>query len=149
MPSRRFAAKYGAIRFLSCPGRAEIVLKFRVVSGTACKMRSPTPPKSAKVKLMLRGSVVQTKIQTGLCASISPKAPTSQFIRRPSSIPSPKGSTPDHVKNSASILHKRFTSLHLPTILLKLVVHFTLDSAEVISPTFCAERESGNGALLL
>src|ERR1700687_3245364 len=78
---------------------------------------------------MLRGSVVQTKIQTGLCASISPKAPTSQFIRRPSSIPSPKGSTPDHVKNSASILHKRFTSLHLPTILLKLVVHFTLDSA--------------------
>src|SRR6202162_4902154 len=79
---------------------------------------------------MLRGSVVQTKIQTGLCASISPKAPTSQFIRRPSSIPSPKGSTPDHVKNSASILHKRFTSLHLPTILLKLVVHFTLDSAQ-------------------
>src|ERR1700674_1858656 len=78
---------------------------------------------------MLRGSVVQTKIQTGLCASISPKAPTSQFIRRPSSIPSPKGLTPDHVKNSASILHKRFTSLHLPTILLKLVVHFTLDSA--------------------
>src|ERR1700675_165912 len=79
---------------------------------------------------MLRGSVVQTKIQTGLCASISPKAPTSQFIRRLSSIPSPKGSTPDHVKHSASILHKRFTSLHLPTILLKLVVHFTLDSAE-------------------
>src|SRR6202051_1256274 len=82
---------------------------------------------------MLRGSVVETKIQTGLCASISPKAPTSQFIRRPSSIPSPKGSTPDHVKNSASILHKRFTSLHLPTILLKLVVHFTLDSALDIS----------------
>src|ERR1700693_2278232 len=77
---------------------------------------------------MLRGSVVQTKIQTGLCASISPKAPTSQFIRRPSSIPSPKGSTPDHVKNSASILHKRLTSLHLPTILLKIVVHLTVDS---------------------
>src|ERR1700687_4041656 len=89
---------------------------------------------------MLRGSVVQTKIQTGLCASISPKAPTSQFIRRPSSIPSPKGSTPDHVKNSASILHKRFTSLHLPTILLKLVVHFTLDSAHHQPRTIIAQQ---------
>src|ERR1700675_4876650 len=91
---------------------------------------------------MLRGSVFQTKIQTRLCASISPKAPTSQFIRRPSSIPSPKGSTPDHVKNSASILHKRFTSLHLPTILLKLVVHFTLDSAPVKALTPCTGESS-------
>src|ERR1700675_4273723 len=90
---------------------------------------------------MLRGSVVQTKIQTGLCASISPKAPTSQFIRRPSSIPSPEGSTPDHVKNSASILHKRFTSLHLPTILLKLVVHFTLESALLKRPHSTIGRE--------
>src|SRR6266853_4222914 len=51
MPSPRYVAKYGAIRFLSCPGRAAIVSKFRAVSGTACKMPSPTPPKSAKVEL--------------------------------------------------------------------------------------------------
>src|ERR1700730_8009935 len=52
MPSRRFAAKYGAIRFLSCPGRAETVSKFRAVSGNAWRTPSPSPPKSAKVKLM-------------------------------------------------------------------------------------------------
>src|ERR1700730_11900573 len=51
MPSRRFAAKYGAIRFLSCPGRAETVSKFRAVSGNAWRTPSPSPPKSAKVKL--------------------------------------------------------------------------------------------------
>src|SRR6266849_7299983 len=51
MQSPRCVAKYGAIRFLSCPGRAGIVSKFRDVSGTACKMPSPTPPKSAKVEL--------------------------------------------------------------------------------------------------
>src|SRR5712671_3932137 len=51
MQSPRYVAKYGAIRFLSCPGRAGIVSKFRAVSGTACKMPSPTPPKSAKVEL--------------------------------------------------------------------------------------------------
>src|SRR5882672_6652090 len=51
MQSPRYVAKYGAIRFLSCPGRAAIVSKFRAVSGTACKMPSPTPPKSAKVEL--------------------------------------------------------------------------------------------------
>src|SRR6266478_4039717 len=53
MQSPRYVAKYGAIRFLSCPGRAGIVSKFRAVSGTACKMPSPTPPKSAKVELRL------------------------------------------------------------------------------------------------
>src|ERR1022692_1112810 len=51
MRSRRYVAKYGAIKFLSCPGRARIVSKFRAVFGTACKTRSPTPPKSDKVKL--------------------------------------------------------------------------------------------------
>src|SRR5258707_6436735 len=54
MQSPRYVAKYGAIRFLSCPGRAGIVSKFRAVSGTACKMPSPTPPKSAKVELRRR-----------------------------------------------------------------------------------------------
>src|ERR1700730_3094458 len=54
MPSRRFAAKYGAIRFLSCPGRAETVSKFRAVSGNAWRTPSPSPPKSAKVKLRIR-----------------------------------------------------------------------------------------------
>src|SRR5712672_2046372 len=54
MQSPRYVAKYGAIRFLSCPGRAAIVSKFRAVSGTACKMPSPTPPKSAKVELRTR-----------------------------------------------------------------------------------------------
>src|SRR5713226_553663 len=53
MQSPRYVAKYGAIRFLSCPGRAAIVSKFRAVSGTACKMPSPTPPKSAKVELRI------------------------------------------------------------------------------------------------
>src|SRR5258708_11633002 len=53
MQSPRYVAKYGAIRFLSCPGRAGIVSKFRAVSGTACKMPSPTPPKPAKVELRL------------------------------------------------------------------------------------------------
>src|SRR5260221_12425946 len=53
MQSPRYVAKYGAIRFLSCPGRAGIVSKFRAVSGTACKMPSPTPPKSAKVELIV------------------------------------------------------------------------------------------------
>src|ERR1700726_2698540 len=55
MPSRRFAAKYGAIRFLSCPGRAETVSKFRAVSGNAWRTPSPSPPKSAKVKLRGEG----------------------------------------------------------------------------------------------
>src|SRR5258707_4712585 len=57
MQSPRYVAKYGAIRFLSCPGRAGIVSKFRAVSGTACKMPSPTPPKSAKVELRLGNRV--------------------------------------------------------------------------------------------
>src|SRR5713101_1388781 len=51
MQSRRYVAKYGAIRFLSCPGQAETVSKFHAISGAECKMPSPTPPKSAKVKL--------------------------------------------------------------------------------------------------
>src|ERR1700694_2903882 len=67
MPSRRFAAKYGAIRFLSYPGPAEIVLKFRAVSGTAWKMRSPTPPKSAKVKI--RRGIVDSDV---IVAEITP-----------------------------------------------------------------------------
>src|SRR6266852_5734826 len=51
MQSRRYVAKYGAIRFLSCPGQAETVSKFPAISGAEWKMPSPTPPKSAKVKL--------------------------------------------------------------------------------------------------
>src|SRR5271169_2490982 len=51
MPSRRYVAKYGAIRFLSCPGQAGTVSKFRGISGTVWKTRSPTPPRTAKVKL--------------------------------------------------------------------------------------------------
>src|SRR5262245_40180805 len=49
--SRRCAAKYGRIRFLSCRGRAETASKFRSISGIACRTRSHTPPRSAKVKL--------------------------------------------------------------------------------------------------
>src|SRR5208337_3648025 len=49
--SQPYAVKYGHIRFLSCPGRAETVYKFRAISGSAWKMHSLTPPKSAKVKL--------------------------------------------------------------------------------------------------
>src|SRR6266568_3687982 len=51
MPSQQLAAKYGHIRFLPCPGRTEILSKFRAISGIVCKTRSPTLPKSAKVKL--------------------------------------------------------------------------------------------------
>ena len=51
MPSRRYGAKYGHTRFLSCRGPAETVSKFPNISGIAWKTRSPTPPKAAKVKL--------------------------------------------------------------------------------------------------
>src|ERR1700693_1740560 len=51
MPSRRYGAKYGHIRFLSCRGPAETVSKFPNISGIAWKTRPPTPPKAAKVKL--------------------------------------------------------------------------------------------------
>jgi hypothetical protein len=54
MRSPPCAAKYGVIRFLSCHGRAATVSKFPAISGSACKMPSPTPPKSAKVKLRVR-----------------------------------------------------------------------------------------------
>src|SRR6266853_1848551 len=65
MQSPRYVAKYGAIRFLSCPGRAGIVSKFRAVSGTACKMPSPTPPKSAKVELRAYENVSEARASIG------------------------------------------------------------------------------------
>jgi hypothetical protein len=43
--------KFGAIRFLFSPGRAETVLKFLRISGAEWKTLSHTPLKSAKVKL--------------------------------------------------------------------------------------------------
>src|SRR5262249_25680291 len=49
--SRRCAAKYGRIKFLSCRRHAETASKFRSISGIACRTRSHTPPRSAKVKL--------------------------------------------------------------------------------------------------
>jgi len=54
MPSPQYAAKYGHIKFLSCPGRAETVSKFHAISGTAWKMPSPKRHESAKVELSLR-----------------------------------------------------------------------------------------------
>ena len=49
-PWPRYAAKSGAIRFLSCHGRARTLSKFHAISWPALKMRSLTPLKSAKVK---------------------------------------------------------------------------------------------------
>src|SRR6266849_1750518 len=68
MQSRRYVAKYGAIRFLSCPGQAETVSKFPAISGAEWKMPSPTPPKSAKVKL--REHADRNGASAGLAAQI-------------------------------------------------------------------------------
>src|ERR1700758_3278197 len=77
MPSRRFAAKYGAIRFLSCPGRAETVSKFPAVSGNAWRTPSPSPPKSAKVKLRVR-----FKTSSGVTEFSEHEADGGQFQER-------------------------------------------------------------------
>src|SRR5271169_1349554 len=73
MPSRRYVAKYGAIRFLSCPGQAGTVSKFRGISGTVWKTRSPTPPRAAKVKLSTPPniSIRQLASHAGGCQDLS------------------------------------------------------------------------------
>src|SRR5712671_2202781 len=100
MQSPRYVAKYGAIRFLSCPGRAAIVSKFRAVSGTACKMPSPTPPKSAKVEL--RFSAVDFE---------SPSQPPDQSARHYGGLPFPLTGLRDLSSWLASSCQQKSSSL--------------------------------------